>query len=102
MAQKLKKKTVKDLNEDIIQFENKLEKLYNLINVLYAKVAALKKKDEDRPSNPDITSRQPNKKNEDLSRKYSCKKCDIDFESKKTLKVHIKDTYGKEIKCTPS
>ena len=58
----VEKEDCKELNEDIIQFENKFEKLDNLINVLYAKVAALEKKDEDRPSNPDITSRQPNKR----------------------------------------
>ena len=95
MAHKMKKKTVKELNEDFILMENKLEKFEKMVNNLTAKIEALEKHKKD---SPNVSKSGPESENVDEN-KYACKKCDCIFGRKDELKLHLKEKHKPEIKC---
>ena len=120
-----KKKTVKELNEDVIILEdrvkelerigevfgklsnidlNELEKKIKMINTVNsdAKIAAIEKKCED----TDKCLKDLMKKNENTlidktkeNVEYSCKKCQHKFQDKNNLSAHMIAHHPKEIKC---
>ena len=78
----MKKKTVKELNEDLILMEKKLEKFEKIVNCLTAKMEAPEKQNKVCPND--------NKTGSDNSKiytnKYACKQCDCTFERNEELK----------------
>ena len=97
MAQKSKKKTVKELNDDFIAFEDKFKSMEMLINHLNAKVALLESRKEEHPQT--LTNRM-GENNENKVKEFVCKICDSKFSKCTTLRVHMKEQHKKEIKCT--
>ena len=87
MAQKSKKKTVKELNDDFIAFEEKFKSMEMLINHLNKKVALLESKKEEHPQ---TLMNSLGENNEKEVKEYVCKICDSKFSNYKTLKVHMK------------
>jgi hypothetical protein len=92
MTQKSKKKTVKELNDDFIAFEEKFKSMEMMINHLNAKVALLESKKEEH-------LQTLGDKDEKEVKEFVCKICDSKFPKCRTLKVHMKEQHKKEIKC---
>ena len=72
MTQKIKKKTVKELNEDLILMENKLLKFEKIVDCLTAKIETLVKQNRHIPN---IKKIGPEHEKRDAN-EYDCKKCD--------------------------
>ena len=91
MAQKIKKKTVKDLTEDFIVMKNKFNQFEKLFALLSQKVEKYEKQDKENSLEDENIEKRP--------KEYLCKRCDSVFSDNKKLKVHTKEEHGKEIKC---
>ena len=93
MAQK--KKTVKELNEDLIAMENKFQEMFKYQS---KRIETLEKQVNEKnvPKAPTTES----VKNYVNGEKYHCKRCDSNFKHKHELKVHIRESHKKETKCT--
>ena len=93
MDQKNKKKTIKELNDDFIAFEEKsMEMLFNDLN---AKVALLENKKEE---HPETLKDNLDENNEKEAKENVCKMCDSKFSKRNALKAHIKEQHKKEVK----
>ena len=95
MTHKIKKKTVKELNEDLILMEAKLEKFENIVDCLTKKLEVLEKHNKDIPN---VRKVGPERGKGDTS-EYACKLCECMFKRNNELKVHMREKHKREIKC---
>ena len=75
MAQKVKKKTVKDLTEDIIVMENKFNQFEELFTLLSQRVDKFEKQDKEDSLEDENTKTR--------TKEYLCKICDSAFSENK-------------------
>ena len=89
----LKKKTVKELNEDMIAMENKFQEMfYNLST----KIEAFQKQVKEKTAPIATAVERVKDVNDD---KFPCKRCDSSFKQKDELKVHMKQKHKMQTKC---
>ena len=92
MAQKGKKKTIKDLTEEFEVLENKFNQFEKMFANLSKKVEKYEKQDKENSLEDENIAKR--------TKEYHCKRCDLVFSDNKKLKVHIKEQHRKEIKCS--
>ena len=95
MTHKIKKKTVKELNKDLILMETRLEKFEKMVDCLTKKLEALENHNEDIPD----VKKMGSEKGGNETSEYTCKVCDCMFKRNSELKVHMKEKHKREIKC---
>ena len=97
MVQKLKKKTVKELSEDLIILEKIFEENEKLVKHLIDKLNKMENqlKEDNCYKNKENGISQK----ENMSKTYSCKVCDYVFEGKENFKVHMQEVHKRTFEC---
>ena len=97
MAAKNPKLTLKSLQTEMNVLKEQLESVKD--ELCYVKEELKELKSESQLEKPKINHSTKNRQEESSGRRFICRACDNPFDSKKSLKVHIKASHPQTIKC---